>query len=202
MGETDNYRNQTTNSTAYEEIITLRLARIEEVPALSRLMVLAIRELQKGDYTTREIESALKYVYGMDTLLIHDGTYFVAQQDGNAVGCGGWSRRRLLYGGDNHAKAADDHDFLDPTTEPARIRAFFVHPDWARRGIGRMLLSASERAAYTAGFRSLELMATRTGVALYRSAGYTILELVSKILPDGVPISGYRMAKTLTEPPR
>jgi GNAT superfamily N-acetyltransferase len=182
----------------YEDTIVLRRARMNDVPALTRLMEQSIRVLQAGDYTSEQIESALKYIYGMDTLLIHDGTYFVAECDGDPVGCGGWSRRRMLYGGDQRrGSGEDDTEVLDPTHEAARIRAFFVDPDWARRGIGRMLLEASEKAAYAAGYRNLELVATRTGVHLYAACGYTIAEPVSTVLPDGVPMSGYRMTKSL-----
>ncbi len=114
-------------------------------------------------------------MFGVDRQLIADSTYFVAEDGATLVGCGGWSKRKTLYGGD-HGRDASEDALLDPATAPARIRAFFVHPRWARRGIGRKLLAACERAAAAAGFRSLELVATLAGVPLYAAGGYRTLE--------------------------
>lgn len=185
----------------YEDIITLRRARIEDVPALTRLMEQSIRTLQAKDYSSEQIESGLRFVYGIDTLLIQDGTYLVAQNDGDLIGCGGWSRRRMLYGGNQRRDTGDgsDAEILDPATDAARIRAFFIHPAWARRGIGRMLLEASEQAARAEGFRRFELVATNTGLHLYTTCGYTVAEPVSTVLPDGVTYSGYRMTKSVAD---
>jgi GNAT superfamily N-acetyltransferase len=185
----------------YEDIITLRRARLDDVPLLTRLMEQSIRVLQAPDYSPAQIESGLRFIYGIDTLLIEDGTYFIAQNDGEVVGCGGWSRRRMLYGGNQRRDSGDgsDTEVLDPATDAARIRAFFVRPDWARRGIGRMLLEASEKAACAEGFQRFELVATNTGLPLYAACGYTVAEPVSTVLPDGVPMSGYRMTKSVAD---
>jgi hypothetical protein len=115
----------------YEDIITLRRARLDDVPLLTRLMEQSIRVLQAPDYSPAQIESGLRFIYGIDTLLIEDGTYFIAQNDGEVVGCGGWSRRRMLYGGNQRRDSGDgsDTEVLDPATDAARIRAFFVRPD-------------------------------------------------------------------------
>src|SRR5689334_1273460 len=116
----------------------IRLATPADVPALSALIQASVRELQAGDYTVEERETALSNVYGVDSQLISDGTYFAVEADGAIVGCGGWSRRNTLYGGDQFAGREDS--LLDPARDAARIRAFFVHPQWARRGIGAVIL--------------------------------------------------------------
>ncbi|MBC8094237.1 MAG: GNAT family N-acetyltransferase, partial [Akkermansiaceae bacterium] len=134
-------------------IFTLRLAQLNDCPQLDALIPLSVRCLQARDYTPSQIEGAIGTVFGVDTQLIRDGTYFVAESDGAIVGCGGWSRRKALFGSD-HGKSEED-TMLDPSFEPARIRAFFVHPDFARRGIGQALLEASEQAALAAGFNRI-----------------------------------------------
>jgi GNAT superfamily N-acetyltransferase len=151
----------------------LRLARPEDTPALSGLIERSVRQLQRFDYSSEQIEAALKGVFGVDSQLIADGTYFVATPDQDAsliVGCGGWSRRRTLYGGDRWSKREDS--LSDPELDPAKIRAFFVHPDWSRRGIGSLILRACEAAALAEGFKRLEMGATLTGVPLYSAHGY------------------------------
>jgi GNAT superfamily N-acetyltransferase len=148
----------------------IRKARLEDRAAIEELIAESARGLSREDYSGPQIEAALATVYGVDTDLILDGTYFVAEGGGALVGCGGWSRRRTLFGGDRYA--ARDSSELDPETEPARIRAFFVHPAHARKGIGRAILAACEGAARASGFRSLELMATLPGLKLYRACGY------------------------------
>jgi GNAT superfamily N-acetyltransferase len=175
--------------------IHVRVATEDDLPAIRELIPQSVRGLSAGYYTPREVESSIRYVFGPDTQLIADGTYFVAVDGDAIVGCGGWSARRTLYGGD---QAKDAHDpRLDPATEPARIRAFFVHPDHARRGIASAIYDACVTAARAAGFRSLELMATLPGEPLYRTFGFRPLEPVESVLPDGVPIRFVRMAREI-----
>ncbi|MBS1787778.1 MAG: GNAT family N-acetyltransferase [Acidobacteria bacterium] len=163
--------------------IQLRLATAEDIPALDQLMRRSIRALSAGYYTERQIEISLIHVFGIDTQLIADGTYFVAEAEGRIVGCGGWSKRSTLYGGDQTKEDADS--LLDPATEPARIRAFFVDPDFARRGIGRQIIEACEAAARAAGFTKLELGATLPGVPLYSAMGYQPIERIEHPMPEG-----------------
>jgi GNAT superfamily N-acetyltransferase len=175
---------------------SLRPARTEDIPALAELIALSARGLAIGaqDYTAEQVEAALKGAFGVDTGLIADGTYYVAEHEGRPVACGGWSRRRALFGGDSYHGASAE--LLDPAVEPARIRAFFIHPDWARRGLGRALLDRCETAARAAGFRTLTLMATRPGVRLYRAAGY-VAEAPMVFDLDGVHIDFTPMSKSL-----
>ena len=182
---------------------SLRPATPDDLPALQALIPLSARALSRGHYTETQAESAIRYVFGVDMQLIADGTYFVAEAEGRIVGCGGWSRRRTLYGGDRSKEAGQGpgaDDPLDPPRDPARIRAFFVHPDWARRGIGARLLTACIGAAREAGFVRLELMATLPGEALYRAFGFAVIERVAPVLPDGVAVPFVRMGRTLAEP--
>ncbi len=175
----------------------LRLATEDDLPALRELIPLSARALSRGFYSPEQIESAIRFVFGPDSRLIADGTYFVAVEDGRLIACGGWSRRRTLYGGDQ-MKAADD-PLLDPDTEPARIRAFFVHPGFARRGLGASILRACLEAARSAGFRRLELAATLPGVPLYEAFGFQTLERLESPLPDGVRLPIVRMERGLDE---
>jgi GNAT superfamily N-acetyltransferase len=171
--------------------VQIRRATAGDVAALNALIARSGRELSRGYYTDAEIESALRYVFGVDSALIHDGTYFVVEDGGTLLGCGGWSRRRTLYGGDQRPVGADE--LLDPARDAARIRAFFVAPEAARRGVGRVLLAACVDAARAAGFRSLELMATLPGVPFYRAQGFVDVEPVADTLPDGVVLRFVRM---------
>jgi GNAT superfamily N-acetyltransferase len=180
----------------------LRLARAEDVPALGALIEASVRGLQAQDYTSSQLESALKVVYGVDTQLIADGTYFAVEaisdtpQDKTIlVGCGGWSKRKTLYGGDQWGGRQDS--LLDPKHDAAKIRAFFVHPEWARRGIGGLILEACESAAKAAGFTRLEMGATLTGVPFYQAKGYTRLEDQSVPLKNGDTLPIVRMAKRI-----
>ena len=177
--------------------VNLRLATLEDIPSLSSLIVESARQLSRGFYTDSETESAIKYVFGVDTALIQDGTYFVATLEGSLAGCGGWSRRNTLYGGDQ--RPVGESLLLDPTKDAARIRAFFVAPAAARRGVGRALLDGCTRAAATAGFRSLTLMATLPGVPFYSALGFHADEDVVDVLPDGTPLAFVRMSKPITE---
>lgn len=142
-----------------------------------------------------QIESAIRHVFGVDSRLIGDRTYFAAMAGAAMVGCGGWSRRRTLYGGDQ--RPVGGSELLDPAREAAKIRAFFVHPDHARRGIGRMLFEASESAARASGFGRLELMATLPGVPLYRALGFVEREHITDVLPDGVSLGFVRMDRSI-----
>jgi GNAT superfamily N-acetyltransferase len=176
---------------------SVRRARLEDRPALERLIAESARGLSLGDYTGEQVEAALASVFGVDTDLIHDGTYFVAEAGEEPVGCGGWSKRRTLFGGDRFA--ARDSGRLDPSTEPAKIRAFFVRPDWARRGVAGRILETCEREARAQGFRALELMATLPGVPFYAARGYAGTERVSYEIADGVTIEFVPMRKELKE---
>ena len=191
--------------------IRIRQAVSADIPMLQFLIDASVRGLQAQDYTAAQIEGALATVYGVDTQLIADGTYFAAEsmpaesvnKDSQAVelkrsqpvivGCGGWSKRKTLYGADHYAGREDS--LLDPNCDAAKIRAFFVHPDWARRGIGTMILEACERCAGSAGFTRLEMGATLTGVPFYRARGYEELETIEVPLENGVSMPIVRMGK-------
>ncbi len=151
--------------------------------------------ISRHSYDESQVESALKFVARLDRDLVNDGTYFVAEANGEVVGCGGWSRRSRLYAGSG--SHAGDGRMLDPATEPARIRAMFVDPRWARRGIGREILRRCEDEAHAAGFRKLELMAMLSGEAMYAACGYQIVESVDAHLEDDTPFPLTRMEKTI-----
>ena len=178
-------------------LLLVRQAVLADVPALEELIRASVLGLQAADYTREQREQALELVFGVDTQLIEDGTYFVAEArvDGNQViaGCGGWSKRKTLYGSDHCAGREDA--LLDPDHDAAKIRAFFVHPDWARRGIGSKILTACESAAIEAGFRSFELGATLTGERLFRTRGYAPIERIGVPLANGASLSVIRMSK-------
>ena len=178
---------------AASEIWPLRLAREVDVPALEALIPLSVRALQAPYYSTAQMDAALGTVFGVDRQLIRDGTYFVAERDGAIVGCGGWSRRRSLYGSDRARQAEDE--LLDPQQDAARVRAFFVHPAWARRGIGRSLMTTCEQAIVHAGFLKVDIIATLAGVPLYAAFGYTVVEPYVIALSGGLMLPGVRMAK-------
>ena len=179
----------------------IRKADAEDVPRLREVIETSVRGLQAADYTAAQIEGALASVYGVDSQLIADGTYLVAEIEGagaaalTIVGCGGWSKRKTLYGGDQFAGREDS--LLDPARDAAKIRAFFVNPAWARRGIGTLILEACESAARDAGFTRLEMGATLSGVAFYRAKGYAELESLEVALANGEALAIVRMAKEL-----
>ena len=176
----------------------IRTAQVADVPALHRLIELSVRGLQAGDYTPRQIEGALGTALGLDTQLILDGTYFIAfpaEQPYTFVACGGWSPRRTLFGSDGGS--GRDAALLDPQTDAGRIRAIFVHPDWARRGLGSLILEHCECEAERAGFRRFEMGSTLTGVPVYRRRGYLELERVEVPLPNGEVLPVIRMAKSI-----
>ncbi len=171
----------------------IRVATPADVPALQALIARSVRELSPAYYSQAQIESALIAVFGVDTQLIADGTYFVIDGSSAPAAAGGWSFRRTLYGGDQMKSAEDPR--LDPATEPARIRAFFVHPEWTRRGLARQLYDACARAALHAGFQELELMATLPGEPLYASLGFSAIDRVSVPLGQGVELPLVRMRR-------
>ena len=173
----------------------LRPATSDDLDAIRVLIVASMRGLSDGFYTSAQVESGLRHVYGPDTQLIADGTYFVIEDDGAVVAAAGWSRRATLYGGDQ-TKAGPD-PLLDPARDPARIRAFYVAPSHARRGLGRQLLAHCAAAAGTEGFTMLELMATLPGVPLYEACGFTALERIEPTQPDGVAIPFVRMRRAV-----
>jgi len=170
-----------------------RLATFDDVPQLNEMIALSVRGLSKDYYTPNQIESAIKYIFGVDTQLVTDGTYYVAMIDDIIVGCGGWSKRNTLYGGDQHKEIEDP--LLDPKHDAARIRAFFVHPDYARRGIGTHIINVCETAAKQNGFTTFELGATLPGVPLYKAMGYEAFERVDPQLPDGEVLGIVKMRK-------
>ncbi len=174
---------------------TLRRATLADRPELEALIARSIRELGARDYSTEQIEAALQGAFGVDTQLIADGTYFVAEAAGHLVGCGGWSHRLTLFGGDSHAKR--DARELDPGVDAARIRAFFVDPRTARTGIGRALLARCEEEATARGFRAFELMATLPGVRLYAACGYSAQFEMLHPLAAGISIRFVQMRKAL-----
>jgi GNAT superfamily N-acetyltransferase len=173
----------------------VRTAVEADIPALASVIELAMRTTVARAYRAQQVESALQYLVGVDRQLIEDGTYYVAEANRTIVGCGGWSRRNALYGGENIARPAGAEQFLDPARDAAKMRVFFVHPGWTRRGIGRAILQMSERAAIAAGFTTFELLAMFTGVPMYAACGYRIVDSVFYTMPDGVPFPGVRMAK-------
>ncbi len=173
----------------------LRLATPDDVSALEALIPLSVRGLQSAFYSSAQMEAALGPVFGVDRQLIDDGTYFVVEEMKRIVGCGGLSRRRAVFGGDRNRTGEDAA--LDPAHDPARIRAFFVHPDQARRGIGRRILAACETAARAAGFRTAVLVATLAGEPLYAAGGYTVTQRYEVPLTNGLTLPVVRMMKDL-----
>jgi GNAT superfamily N-acetyltransferase len=174
----------------------LRLATEADIPALDALIEASVRGLQAGDYTPAQMEGALGTVLGVDTQLIRDRTYFVAETATGVrriAGCGGWSRRRTLFGADR--LAGREPELLDPATDAAKVRAIFVHPDFARQGLGSLILKTVEDAASAAGFRRYEMGSTLTGVPLYRLRGYVEIERIAVPLRNGEVLPVVRMAK-------
>ena len=175
--------------------ITTRIARLEDIPTLNEMIAQSVRGLSVGYYTPAQIESSIKYIFGVDTQLVTDGTYYIAEVDGHLAGCGGWSKRNTLYGGDQHKDIEDP--LLDPETDAARIRAFFVHPDFARKGVGTHIMNVCESAAKAAGFKRFELGATLPGVPLYKAMGYITIEETLATLTDGSKLEIIRMGKDI-----
>ncbi|MCA1845257.1 MAG: GNAT family N-acetyltransferase [Actinobacteria bacterium] len=175
--------------------LTSRLATREDLPLLLPLIQAAIDELQRGFLDDAQIRSS-HAIMGIDTQLIDDGTYFVVEADGHIAGCGGWSRRATLYGGDH--SAGRDAALLDPAHDPAKVRAMYTHPAFARRGVGRLVLSLCEAAAAAEGFTRLELMATLSGLPLYEAAGFEPVEHLEDA-SGGTPVPLVKMRKPITD---
>ena len=173
--------------------LTHRIAREDDIPALSAVMDAAIAELQRGFLDADQIASS-RMIMGLDRQLVADGTYFVVQEDGAVAGCGGWSRRATLYGGDH--TPGRDAALLDPAADAARVRAMYTHPDFARRGVGRLILELCEAAAKAEGFSRLELMATLSGRALYSQCGYVDIEAIEDAR-GGAAVPLVRMGKAI-----
>jgi GNAT superfamily N-acetyltransferase len=173
---------------------TLRAATLDDRPALTPLIAASARELSRDLYTKAQVEGALRGAFGVDTQLIHDGSYFVIETQGRLAACGGWSRRRTLFGSD--ARADRDAGELDPAVDAAKIRAFFIHPEFARRGLGTLLLEHCERAASARGFTRFEMMATLPGVRLYQARGYLPGAPIEWPLGEGLTITFVPMSKT------
>lgn len=166
-----------------------------DVPALEELIPLSVRALQAGHYSPAQMEAAIGPVFGVDRQIIADGTYFVVEDAGRIVGCGGWSRRKAVFGGDRARFGADE--MIDPLRDPARIRAFFVHPGFARRGIGRALLAACESAIVAAKFANAELVATLAGEPLYAAFSYEVVGRFEVPISGGLKLPVVRMKKRL-----
>jgi predicted N-acetyltransferase YhbS len=178
--------------------IQIRLATLADVPALKELIRESVSGLSGEHYTAGQIASALSHIFGVDTQLIVDETYFVAEIENEVAGSGGWSKRATLFGGDQ-SKTDQIDRLLDPIFEAARIRAFYVHPRWARKGVGSRILTACEEAARTSGFRSIELVATLPGEPLYTAKGYTKAEAMQLETPNGESLPAFRMTKSLSD---
>ena len=181
--------------------LSIRVATRADLPALREVMNDAIAVLQKGFLTEDQIESS-RTVMGLDTQLVDDGTYFVVEADGEIAGCGGWSRRATLYG--NDSTGGRDAHLLDPATDPARIRAMYTAPAFARRGVGWLILEECERAAAVEGFTRMELMGTMSGLPLYRKFGFVDVEAVPDArvgdTSSGAPVPCVRMSRPVRVP--
>ncbi len=177
----------------------LRVATVEDVPWILVLIDASVRTLQAGDYSQAQIEGALATVFTVDSRLIADGTYFVAfDESGELAGCGGWSFRKTLYGGDHQVEVIEPEK-LDPEVDAAKIRAIFVHPKFARQGLGSMILDAAERAAIAMGFLRFEMGSTLTGVPLYWQRGYREMGRIAVPVGNGERIEVVRMLKEASQ---
>ena len=173
----------------------IRKATMEDREAMQELIAASARLLSRQHYNDAQIEAAIAVVFGIDTTLIEDGTYFVAESDGEFLGCGGWSRRKTLFGGDQFSSR--DVGYIDPQSEPAKIRAFFIHPDHARKGVARAILARCEEEARAQGFRALELASTLPGVEFYKSCGFSERGTLDLDLVEGVKLELVPMRKEL-----
>jgi N-acetylglutamate synthase-like GNAT family acetyltransferase len=172
-----------------------RLATEADIAAISDLIPLSVRGLQAAFYTQAQMEAAIGGVFAVDKQLIRDRTYFVVEDGGRIIGCGGWSKRASLCGGDC-GRVGEDPE-IDPRTDPARIRAFFVHPDWARQGVGKSIMVACEAAVIAAGFRDVTIAATLAGESLYASFGYRAVDRYDYPLPGGLVLPCVEMTRSL-----
>jgi GNAT superfamily N-acetyltransferase len=174
---------------------TIRKARLDDKERIQELIDDSARGLSREYYSDDQIEGAIQTVFGVDTDLILDGTYLVAETATQIVGCGGWSKRKTLFGGDQFTSR--DHTLLDPRLDPAKVRAFFVHPEFARIGIGRRILTMCETEAKSYGFHSIELMATLPGVPFYNSCGYREVSAFELGIGRNVKLELVRMSKEI-----
>ena len=177
-------------------MINIRLANMNDVTILNELIAISARELSHGIYSEQEIEGAIEYVFSVDTELVHDRTYYVIEKNGEIAGCGGWSKRKTLFGG-NQFLGREEAAYLEPPKDAAKIRAFFIHPKFARHGLGIALLRHCEREASINGFTQLEMMATLPGVKLYAVMEYKAISNEVVMLPNHVPLKFVRMMKNL-----
>ena len=173
----------------------IRKARMEDREAIQQLIAESARQLSREHYSDTQIEAAIAKVFGVDTTLIEDGTYFVVEIDEQLAGCGGWSKRKTLFGGDQYASR--DVDYSDPKTDPAKIRAFFIHPDHARKGVARAILSRCEDEARAQGFCALELLSTLPGIEFYKSCGFVETGNLNLDLTETVKLEFVPMRKEL-----
>ncbi|MEG4106995.1 GNAT family N-acetyltransferase [Microcoleus sp. S13_C5] len=178
----------------------IRLASLEDIPKLTTLIPNSARALQAGYYSSEQIEGALGTVFGVDSQLILDQTYFVAENNHQIVGCGGWSKRKMLYGGDSGKNNPED-SLLNPDSDSAKIRAFFVHPAWARRRIGSQIMRVCELAADRAGFKQVEMIATLAGEPFYTKFDYQVIERFEISLPNSQFLPVVRMFKSFGRRP-
>jgi GNAT superfamily N-acetyltransferase len=176
--------------------VTLRIATTADIPAMETLIRRSGIELSKGFYSDEQAAAVTRHVFGVDSQLLEDGTYFVIERDSVLLACGGWSQRATLFGGDRHKSGPDP--LLDPATQAARIRAFFVAPTVPRQGFGRMLMTHCEQQAANAGFLAMELAATMPGVPLYIACGFERVEDFAIVLPGNVSVPLSRMRKTIS----
>jgi GNAT superfamily N-acetyltransferase len=189
------YTGGITNLSMAESFLSHRIATMAELAELRALMTASIQKLIGAYLDPARVDASLE-IMGVDTQLIEDGTYFVVESERRIAGCGGWSRRATLFGGDH--SAGRNARLLDPATEPARVRAMYTHPDFVRRGVGRLVLSLCEAAAAREGFRSLELVATVAGEPLYLACGFSIVERIEVPTSKSVTVPCARMAKPIT----
>lgn len=175
----------------------IRKAEVGDISQIENLIAASVRGLSRDVYDNRQIELSIRTVFGVDTELINDGTYFVVESsNGELAGCGGWSKRKTLYGASVY-ESSRNSELLDPKVDAAKIRAFFIHPEFARRGVGTLILEHCEREALSAGFKSAEMMATLPGVKLYEVRGYEAGEKHDVPVGDGVNIICIKMRKQL-----
>ena len=174
-------------------MITIRIATAADLPEINRVMRASMEALGAGFYDEAQLRGAVRYISNPDHQLVDDGTYYVVLDEDRVVACGGWSRRRKLFTGTSEQEARTGD--VDPSRDPARIRAMFVDPGYARRGLGRLILETSENHARQLGFTHFELMATLPGVPLYETCGYRRVEPVTLDLPDGTRLDCVRMVK-------
>jgi|ERR1041384_635068 N-acetylglutamate synthase-like GNAT family acetyltransferase len=173
----------------------IRKAKMEDRNAIQQLIADSARRLSREHYTDLEIETAIETVFGVDTSLIEDGSYFVVESDGQLAGCGGWSKRKTLFGGDQYTSR--EVGYIDPKKEPAKIRAFFIHPDHARKGIARAILNLCETEARAHGFRALELLSTLPGIEFYKKCGFAETGTLDLDLTEEVKLKFVPMRKEL-----